>query len=370
MAATDNEDSTTEKQSEQESSTLISVLTSMKASIDSGNSLLQELVSHKRSSPDDKIPTSKRRKFCSASQKANTMSSDEDDTDASEEANTQHHHDTSTADALSLSGGGDIDEIEDTILEDMEDGDSDNASLLSAISSSLSCSQDTGPPIASGLAELVNGKFNAEYSVEKRKEILQKYKKPSNCDNVLVPKVNEEIWSKLPANAKRSDIRTSALQDTLVKVSSAIICTSDKLLEHREKKTIPSYKALINPLLDSVALLGHVCTELSYKRRDALKPFLYQDFRPACARSRKPGKLLFGNDLVKTLQELKTTNKLMTNNSSDARHYNRSSGHSKQENNKYQQKHPFLVNRGRTFNPPKSTATQSSASFKKKFTKT
>ena len=42
----DNKDSTTEKQSEQEASTLISVLTGMKASIDSGNSLLQELVSH------------------------------------------------------------------------------------------------------------------------------------------------------------------------------------------------------------------------------------------------------------------------------------------------------------------------------------
>lgn len=83
----------------------------------------------------------------------------------------------------------------------MEDGDSDNASLLSAISSFLSCSQDTGPPITSGLAELVNWKFNADYSVEKRKEILQKYKKPSNCDNVLVPKVNEESWGKLATNA-------------------------------------------------------------------------------------------------------------------------------------------------------------------------
>ena len=38
----------------------------------------------------------------------------------------------------------------------MEDGESDHASLLSAISSFLSCSQDTGPPIASGLAELGN----------------------------------------------------------------------------------------------------------------------------------------------------------------------------------------------------------------------
>ena len=97
------------------------------------------------------------------------MSSDEDETDASEEANTQQHHDTCAADALSLFGGGDIDEIEDTVIEDMDDGDSDNASFLSAISCSLSCSQDIGPPSANGLAELVNGKFNAEYSVEKIK---------------------------------------------------------------------------------------------------------------------------------------------------------------------------------------------------------
>ena len=72
------------------------------------------------------------------------MSSDEDENDASENANTQHHHDASEADTLSLFGGGDIDEIDDTLLEDMEDGDSDNASLLSAINSFLSCSQDTG----------------------------------------------------------------------------------------------------------------------------------------------------------------------------------------------------------------------------------
>jgi len=274
MNATDVEDSITEKQSEQESSTLIAVLNSMKASINSGNSLLQKLVSHKWSSPDNETKTSKQRKSCTASQKANATSSDEDENNASEKANTQHHHDASQADACRLFGGGDIDEIDDTVLEDMEDGDPDNASLLSAISSFLSCSQDTGLPIASGLAELVNGKFNAEYSVEKRKHSLQKYKKPSICDNVLVSKVNDEIWNKLPANVKCLDIRTLTLQDTFVKVSSAIICTTNKLLEHRENKTIPSYKALINPLLDSVALVGHVCTELSYKRKDALKPFL------------------------------------------------------------------------------------------------
>ena len=59
MAATSDEDSNTEKPSEQESSTLIDVLSSMKTSIDSGNNLLQ-LVSRKRSSIDDETKTPKR----------------------------------------------------------------------------------------------------------------------------------------------------------------------------------------------------------------------------------------------------------------------------------------------------------------------
>ena len=78
-----------------------------------------------------------------ASKKANTMSSDEDENDASEKANTQRKHDASEADALSLFGD-DINERDDIVLDDMEDGESDNASLLSEISSFLSCSEDTG----------------------------------------------------------------------------------------------------------------------------------------------------------------------------------------------------------------------------------
>lgn len=77
MAATDDKDGTTadatDKPNEQESSTLISVLTSMKSSIDSGNSLLLELVNRKRSSPDGETESAKRRKTDTASQKASTL---------------------------------------------------------------------------------------------------------------------------------------------------------------------------------------------------------------------------------------------------------------------------------------------------------
>ena len=64
------------------------------------------------------------------------------------------------------------------------------------------------------LSKLVNDKFQTEYTVEKRKEILQKYKVPVNCNELFVHKVNSEIWR---ANSNWSDIRTSVLKDTLVK---------------------------------------------------------------------------------------------------------------------------------------------------------
>ncbi|KAL9964357.1 hypothetical protein ACROYT_G027988 [Oculina patagonica] len=53
----------------------------------------------------------------------------------------------------------DSDNDEDVDLEDSENEESDNASLLSEISSSLSCSEDTGPPIADSLAECRSGNF-------------------------------------------------------------------------------------------------------------------------------------------------------------------------------------------------------------------
>ena len=81
------------------------------------------------------------------------------------------------------------------------------------------------------------------------------------------------------------------------------------LLECRETKTIPDYKAIIPQLLDTMALLGHVWNEISYKRKDAIRPILHPDFKPLCSRSHKVGPLLFGEDLAKTAQDVRNSSK-------------------------------------------------------------
>ena len=82
---------------------------------------------------------------------------------------------------MSLFGGPDFDPNED------EGADIDNNALLSLIGDALVPSDLKGPPILEHLAGIVNTKFTADFDLEKRKEILDKYKVPNNCTSNCLP---------------------------------------------------------------------------------------------------------------------------------------------------------------------------------------
>ena len=102
------------------------------------------------------------------------------------------------------------------------------------------------------------------------------------------------------------------MQDTLVKVTSAISLMTDNLLQSRARMSKPNYQVWISRLIDPVALLGHANKELSFKRKETLRRHLRSDFKSACSRNFKP-KDLFGNELAKMLQEIKATSHVLGN---------------------------------------------------------
>eukprot|EP00794_Sanderia_malayensis_P010192 gene10192-11239_t len=272
--------------------------------------------------------------------------------------------------SVSLFGGQEF----DTNPQEVE-----NKAFLDAIDSALMPQAEQGPPISTQLAKIINGKFTTEFELSKRKEILEKYPPPSNCDSLQTPKVNPEIWSKLGANAKKNDMRISALQDTLVKATAAVTVSVNDLLSARQQQSSPDFKDLIAKLIDSIILTGQVNKELTFKRRDVLRPNLSNDFKQACSRTIKPTTFLFGDDLPEVLKQLQATDRIVsgaTNFSNPAPNYQSGFRQGPGFNQFHRQgaatqsRSSFLGYRGKTTVPPKQNGQYQHNSFaKKRFTK-
>ena len=79
------------------------------------------------------------------------------------------------------------------------------------------------------------------------------------------------------------------MQKVLVKVGSAVAKSTDTLLAIRADLNKTSALALTETLgklvtynADALALLGHVNIDLSYRRRDAIKPHLNNEYSSLC----------------------------------------------------------------------------------------
>ena len=182
-------------------------------------------------------------------------------------------------------------------------------------------------PINAKLASLVDKMVKTSLSEEKIKEKHEKYNRPENCENLINTRVNPEIWSKVRSNTRSRDLKMQKLETSLLKSMIPIVKMSDKLLELKFNSKSASESDMSEFLqlsLDSLALMGHSINEVNIKRRELIKPDLNDQFKQLCGSHTPVTKLLFGDDLPKSVKEISETNKVGVKVSSKPpTHYNK-----------------------------------------------
>ena len=225
-------------------------------------------------------------------------------------------------------GGSDDDDTDDDDNDDMDD-DGEIESLLSSagatkckskssedsvssksdslfheMESLLEDDDDVGPDVSEKLANITNKAFSKQLPIDIVKRKKETHKRPRNCDKVIVPRVNKEIWRQMHKQnfTKKRDLRLMNIQSVVSKSACAVLNVAHSLLNTTDSE---KHGADIRNCLDAIYLLGHANTALSMQRRELLKPVLKSDHAGLCDSNIPITSQLFGDDLSKSLKEVR-----------------------------------------------------------------
>ena len=164
---------------------MMNILTQMTANLNTVSESLKHLRQANSTTADDAVPAKK------AKPAAEVTMSESDNSDCEELLTNKANSGTKT---------GQQDESLDGLLDE--------------IAQSLDETERTDEAVAEKLADIANKRWLQTLSDEKLKEKLEECPWPVNCDKIVVPRVNPEIWGKLLRQAKGNDLQFSRFKPT------------------------------------------------------------------------------------------------------------------------------------------------------------
>lgn len=192
--------------------------------------------------------------------------------------------------------------FEDFVGEEESEGEPD---LYADISAFFVEEEELAKPVSEPTAKLVNSALRTSISHVREKELAAKVLRPANCEGLVVPKVNVEVWREIRKEAREEDGAMQKIQGLLHKGLGPLVAVMDTLRERKEK-------VLVGQLGEAFRLLALASTRLTQKRREQLAPELDPAIRAICLPSRPVTSQLFGDDLPKALREIREGRQVST----------------------------------------------------------
>ena len=99
------------------------------------------------------------------------------------------------------------DQSDGEIVDDSVSAADSETNLLDELDRDLHDQEITAPPVAESLANLASNRILSSMLVEKVKERMEKYPRPTNFTALVTPEVNKEIWKNLGKSVQGADIK-------------------------------------------------------------------------------------------------------------------------------------------------------------------
>lgn len=196
--------------------------------------------------------------------------------------------------------------INDTSISDANCNNQESeldTSILDEAEASMDGDEELGADVTPKLANIANKAFSCTMNIDIIKKKQETYPRPKNCERLVVPQINKEIFRRLRKQhgfIKKRDLRFMNVQRAIAKGASAMTRMANDLLVGEKTSKTNEY---IKICTDVLSLLGHANTTLSHNRRELLRPVLKSDHVGLCDNSVPVTNWLFGDDLLKTVKE-------------------------------------------------------------------
>jgi len=136
---------------------------------------------------------------------------------------------------------------------------------------------------------------------------------PENLKDVIVPKLNAEIWKLLPSQAKIFEIKHQQTQEVLRLSLSAFATIANTMATNKKDMPATVVSSVIKQAIDGGNLIDDQFQAISTRRRYDIKKHLNPEYSGICSAQTKTSEWLFGADLAENLKSTKATSTLMRN---------------------------------------------------------
>ena len=161
------------------------------------------------------------------------------------------------------------------------------------------------------LAARINRYWKTESDNQTTVNFLKnQYLTPENCEELLIPPVNRELYVKLHPYHKRQDKKPTDIQETLLCATTAVANIANLVLEADKQSRMVDTKAIVTHALNATTLMGNIHSKLNNKRKELIGKTLPADIKEVYSAQREVTTQLFGDDLGKAVREAKELNKL------------------------------------------------------------